>query len=126
MEIEALTRVNTAITVGANEPSQVASSVKQATESAKAAASVDNKNQAETMPPPSLSDLEDAALVLEDTVRAFNQRLSFVLHEDSGRMQVQVIDNVTREVVRELPPTEVLDTVARIRQAVGLLLDKKV
>jgi len=37
-----------------------------------------------------------------------------------------VIDNKTQEVVKELPPTEILEVVARIRQMVGLLLDKKV
>ena len=75
---------------------------------------------------PTLEELELATLALEETAQAFNQRLSFVLHEESGRMQVQVIDNITREVVKEVPPSEVLEAVARIRQAVGLLLDKRV
>ena len=85
-----------------------------------------NKEQNNVMAVATLEDLEQAALVLEDTVQAFNQRLSFVLHEESGRMQVHVIDNKTQEVVKELPPTEILEVVARIRQMVGLLLDKKV
>ncbi len=85
-----------------------------------------NKEQNNAVAVATLEDLEQAALVLEDTVQAFNQRLSFVLHEESGRMQVHVIDNKTQEVVKELPPTEILEVVARIRQMVGLLLDKKV
>ncbi|NLG87402.1 MAG: flagellar protein FlaG [Firmicutes bacterium] len=85
-----------------------------------------NKEQNNAVAVATLEGLEQAALVLEDTVQAFNQRLSFVLHEESGRMQVHVIDNQTQEVVKELPPTEILEVVARIRQMVGLLLDKKV
>lgn len=80
----------------------------------------------DTMAKTTVEDLEQAALVLEDTVQAFNQRLSFVLHKESGRMQVQVIDKVTQEVLKELPATEILDVVAKIRQMVGVLLDKMV
>ncbi len=71
-----------------------------------------NRKQDDVTAAPTLEDLEQATLVLEDTVQAFNQRLSFVLHEESGRMQVHVIDNKTQEVVKELPPTEILEVVA--------------
>jgi len=40
-----------------------------------------NKEQNNAVAVATLEDLEQAALVLEDTVQAFNQRLSFVLHE---------------------------------------------
>jgi len=59
-------------------------------------------------------------LLLETPVR-----LSFRIHEGSGRMMVQVVDGETGEVIKEIPPREILDTVARIMQFVGLLLDRK-
>lgn len=59
-------------------------------------------------------------LVPDETVR-----LSFTLHEGSDRMMVRVIDVETGEVVREIPPAEILDTVARIMEFVGLLLDRR-
>ncbi|BCV25492.1 flagellar protein FlaG [Gelria sp. Kuro-4] len=71
-------------------------------------------------------DVEDAVAALDQTVRAFSERISFVLHRESGRMQVQVIDNATQEIVKEIPPTAVLEVIARIREMVGLLLDEKV
>lgn len=71
-------------------------------------------------------DIEDAVAALDQTVRAFSERISFVLHRESGRMQVRVIDNATQEVVKEIPPTAVLEVIARIREIVGLLLDEKV
>lgn len=73
-----------------------------------------------------VEDVRQATEALNETVRALNGRLSFVLHEESGRMQVRVIDNQTQEVVKEIPPTEVLEVVARIREMIGVLLDKKV
>lgn len=52
-------------------------------------------------------------------------RLSFEFHEGSGQMLVRVIDQESGEVIKEIPPRAVLDTVARIREFVGLLLDKR-
>lgn len=86
----------------------------------------DNKPKNDLTAAPTLEDLKQAAEVLEETVQAFNLRLSFILHEDSGRMQVRVIDNITSEVVKEIPPTEILEVAARIRKMVGVLLDEKV
>ena len=123
--IDAITRPGNVGSMGLGDPVQTMRAGKEA-----AMVNVNkndgNKEQRNTAAIATLEDLEQATSVLEDTVQAFNQRLSFVLHAESGRMQVQVIDNQTQEVVKELPPTEILDVVAKIRQMVGLLLDKKV
>lgn len=71
-------------------------------------------------------DVKRATEALDKTARAVNARLSFVYHEESDRMQVKVIDVETQEVIREIPPTEVLEVVAHIREMIGLFLDKKV
>jgi len=39
-------------------------------------------------------------------------------------MMVRVVNFETNEVIKEIPPEEVLDTVARIREMIGLLIDK--
>lgn len=70
--------------------------------------------------------------VLERSLRKLNGmldapvRLSFQLHEGSGRMMVRVINEETGDVIKEIPPKEILDTVARIMEFVGLLLDQRV
>ncbi|HHY92777.1 MAG TPA: flagellar protein FlaG [Firmicutes bacterium] len=71
-------------------------------------------------------DVQGATEALNKLAQTFSAHLSFVLHEESGRMQVRVIDNHTMEVVKEIPPTEVLEVVANIRKMIGILLDKKV
>lgn len=85
---------------------------------------------AEAMPGAGVSagtgDVQGATEALNKMAQAFNSHLSFVLHEESGRMQVRVIDNHTMEVVKEIPPTEVLEVVANIRRMIGILLDEKV
>lgn len=52
------------------------------------------------------------------------RRLSFELHEGAGRIVVRVIDLETNEVIRQVPPEQVLGSLARLREIVGLLLDQ--
>ena len=49
--------------------------------------------------------------------------LNFIYDEASGRSAVQVVDE-SGEVIRQLPPQELLDVYARIRDIVGILLDE--
>lgn len=70
--------------------------------------------------PANKSDLTQAVEDLNVTMSM--HRLKFEIHEDSGRCQVQVIDQHSEEVIRELPPDTILDISARIKE----MLDKEV
>ncbi len=70
------------------------------------------------------------AAELESTIEEINSylteagsSLSFIRDEASGRVAVQVLDE-SGKVIRQLPPQEVLDVYARIRNIVGILLDE--
>ncbi|MBI5115345.1 flagellar protein FlaG [Candidatus Poribacteria bacterium] len=49
--------------------------------------------------------------------------LNFIRDEESGRSAVQVLDE-NGEVIRQIPPQELLDVYAKIRNIVGILLDE--
>lgn len=70
-------------------------------------------------------ELERARRELNQLLLKVNQRLSFRIHEGSGRMMVHVIDNATNEVVREMPPEVFLDAIAKVREFIGLLFDDR-
>lgn len=70
--------------------------------------------------------LEKAIAELNKATDFVDKRLRFSIHEESERMQVFVIDNKTQEVIKEIPPEEFLNIVARIQEMVGLLLDERV
>ncbi|NLJ34255.1 MAG: flagellar protein FlaG [Firmicutes bacterium] len=70
--------------------------------------------------------LEKAIERLARTTEYVNKRLKFSIHEASERMQVFVIDGLSQEVIKEIPPEEFLNIVAHIREMVGLLLDERV
>lgn len=69
-------------------------------------------------------EVQEAVEALNDAVEYINRGLRFTIHEDTQRMMVRVVNIETNEVIEEIPPEEVLDTVARIREMIGLLIDK--
>lgn len=66
-----------------------------------------------------------ARRVIERVLEESRRRLRFRVHEETGRIWVQVIDQQTNEVVKEIPPERYLDLVARIWELVGLLVDER-
>lgn len=55
-----------------------------------------------------------------------NADLQFSYHEKTSRLIVKLVDTKNNEVLREFPPKEFLDMVARIQEYLGALVDKKV
>ncbi len=51
--------------------------------------------------------------------------LKFSIHEKTKAIMVKIIDNNTKEVIKELPPEKILDMVAAMLEGTGLFLDKK-
>ena len=63
--------------------------------------------------------------VEKDLNKIPNVDLRFSVHEASGRIMVTVIDESTGEVIREIPPSEVLNLAAKLDAMVGLIFDQK-
>ena len=69
---------------------------------------------------------------VKPTTEALNNFLEFMgaeirfkVHEKSQRLFVQLVSEKDQRVLRQYPPEEFLDMVARIREFVGIFLDKK-
>ncbi|MDQ0269087.1 flagellar protein FlaG [Cytobacillus purgationiresistens] len=69
---------------------------------------------------------------VESKVNELNERfehsftsVKFQLHEDLDRYYVEVVDSMTKEVVREIPPKDFLDMIAKMTEFQGLMIDKK-
>lgn len=71
-------------------------------------------------------DVRESVKDINDIVQKVKEDLSFEIHDETDRMMVKVIDRKTKEVIKELPPEEMLDLSARIHEMVGLLIDEKV
>lgn len=51
--------------------------------------------------------------------------LSFKMHEDLDRYYVEVVDQDTKQVIREIPSKELLDMYAKMTEFLGLFIDEK-
>jgi flagellar protein FlaG len=54
-----------------------------------------------------------------------NTHLKFNFHEKLGEYYVQVINDETSEVIREIPSKKIMDIAASINEMIGLLVDEK-
>lgn len=69
---------------------------------------------------------------LEKAVEGINQmleisrtHLKFTLHEELQEYYIQIIEDRTQEVIKEIPPKKLLDIVAAIWKLAGILVDEK-
>ncbi len=72
-----------------------------------------------------LQEIEEAIMKLNDTAEAMQLSLRFLMHRDSERWMVQVVDIRHDEIVREIPPEKILNVVAQIQDLIGVLLDER-
>jgi len=47
------------------------------------------------------------------------------IFQPTGRVYAEVVDPQTREVVKTIPPVELLKVMAKVHQTLGLLLDRE-
>lgn len=52
--------------------------------------------------------------------------LHFVLHDKLNEYYVQVVDDKTDEVIKEIPSKKIMDIVASFYENLGLIIDKKI
>ena len=62
----------------------------------------------------------------EDFQLIHNVGLDFSLHEETGRTMVKVFNKDNDELIREIPPEQILDLAARLDEMVGMLFDQEV
>jgi len=73
----------------------------------------------------SRASLEKAVEGINKTLEITRTHLRFTLHEELEEYYVQVINDQTQEVIKEIPPKKFLDMVAEIWKLAGILVDEK-
>lgn len=65
--------------------------------------------------------IEHANRMLEIRGRSFN----YSVHEPTNELIVRVIDTETDELIKEIPPEEILDLVAKMWELAGIFVDER-
>jgi len=73
----------------------------------------------------SYEEIKKSIAALEKTAFIFNKRLKFRVNKEIDRVIVKVIDVTTDKVIKEIPPAKIQRLIARIKQAIGLLVDER-
>jgi flagellar protein FlaG len=79
---------------------------------------------------PKEEEIKFATNIMNEVMQISNHHLQFRIHEDSGRIQVKVIDSESQKVIREIPPEKILECSAMIKnmleEMAGILLDETI
>lgn len=67
---------------------------------------------------------------LKSAVNDFNKQMKnseavFGIHEETNRVTIKIVDKTTKEVIKEFPPEETLDMIAKVWEVAGILVDEK-
>ncbi len=113
---------------GQLDSSWVNSSSPTATEASESKKSGDLNTSAEKTNKIEKQDLEQAVDIANQSMRMGNYHLEFKMHEGSGRYQVKVVDSETQDLIREIPPEQVLNFAARVKEMLaeelGIIVDE--
>jgi len=92
------------------------------------------KTQTEYVLPEKIGPERDAKLTKEnidniiDTLnsaaKSVNQRVSFSFNEKTDRVIIKFIDGDTNEVLREIPPKEMIRLLERMHELIGMVVDE--
>ena len=63
--------------------------------------------------------------VEEINKKAMNSEVQFGIHEATNRVTIKIVDKKTKEVIKELPPENTLDMIAKAWEIAGILVDEK-
>jgi flagellar protein FlaG len=70
--------------------------------------------------------LDDIIDGINEFLQPSNTSLKFELHEKLNEYYVTIVDDITHEVVKEIPSKKMLDMYAAMTEFVGLMVDKKI
>ena len=73
---------------------------------------------------PKEEDMQEMMKELNELMSRINCNLEFSYHKEVNVMSVKMIDKATHEVIKELPPEEMIDNMIQAKDWIGAFRDK--
>ncbi|MDK2901914.1 MAG: flagellar protein FlaG [Thermosediminibacterales bacterium] len=74
----------------------------------------------------SYEKLRESVNAVNKTLEAIDKKYEFSIHEETDRPVVKVYDRNTGEIIKQIPPEEVLNILTKIRELIGIFIDERV
>ncbi|MCP4023030.1 MAG: flagellar protein FlaG [Desulfobacteraceae bacterium] len=71
-------------------------------------------------------DVEEIVESLNDLPETLQTSLNYSVHEENKQIIVKVIDKETEEIIKQIPPEEIVELQDKMRELTGRLLDVNV
>lgn len=90
--------------------------------------SLDKKSGEETERSEELGAVQSTQL--KNAVSDLNKQMTnseaiFGIHDKTNRVTIKIVDKTTKEVIKEYPPEQTLDMIAKVWEIAGILVDEK-
>jgi flagellar protein FlaG len=108
-------------TQSSNELEKVAERQERQREAAEAQEAEKEKQSAKERKERQIEQLQDAT---NELLSRMNIKLDFKVHKETDQMVVKVRNKESNEVIRQIPPEEMLELAKRMEEMSGMLLDK--
>jgi len=82
-----------------------------------------DKNRSEEMATMNNAQLKSAVGDLNKQLK--NSEAIFGIHDKTNRVTIKIVDKTTKEVIKEFPPEQTLDMIAKVWEIAGILVDEK-
>lgn len=79
----------------------------------------------QTAKAPTASEVNKAVSEINKTVQAISQNLEFTVDTDANEIVVKVVDQQTKEVLRQIPTVEALEIAKSLDKLQGLLIKQE-
>lgn len=87
--------------------------------------SVEKKDGEEKAPDNTATNSQIRKAVEELNKKMVNSEAIFGIHEDTKRLTIKIVNKDTKEVLREFPPEQTLDMIAKVWELAGIMVDEK-
>ncbi len=118
--------------IGRNSPSGSLIAEKLPAPPSAAVANTQNATNAQTLSAvtqtakvPTASEVNKAVIDINKTVQAISQNLEFTVDTDANEVVVKVVDQQTKEVLRQIPSVEALEIAKSLDKLQGLLIKQQ-
>ncbi len=71
------------------------------------------------------NSLDSSIEIADKLAIAFNKAIKFQIHEKTEQVYVEIVDKETGEVIKQIPPEEMIKIAVSVKEFLGLIVDEK-